>query len=82
MMTMENGQLKEIIFFLNELREDSTVNKNIKEKIGKVINLLENDNELGVAKALTEFEDLMEKNEIQPYTRSQIWNVVSMLEKA
>ena len=82
MITMENGQLKEIIFFLNELKEDSTVNKNIKEKIDKVISFLENDNELGVAKALTEFEDLMEKNEIQPYTRSQIWNVVSMLEKA
>ena len=81
-MKNSNGYLQEVIEFLNELREDSTLSKNIKEKIEKVIGLLENDNELGVAKALNEFEDIMEKNEIQPYTRSQIWNVVSMLEKA
>ena len=79
---MKNGHLKEVIEFLNELKEDFSVNKNIKEKIDRVIEFLKNDNELGVAKALNEFEELMEKNEIQPYTRSQIWNVVSMLEKA
>lgn len=78
---MNNGHLREVIDYLKEIKEDLGINKNIKNKIENVIGLLENDDGLSVAKALNEFEELMEKNEIQPYTRSQIWNVVSMLEK-
>jgi len=79
---MNNGhsKIQEIVFVLNELKEDSTINKNIKEKIEKIIAFLEEDENLGVDKALHEIEEIMENNNIPPYTRTQMWNVVSLLE--
>ncbi len=79
-MNNGNGKIQEIIFVLNELKEDSTINKNIKEKIEKIIVFLEEDENLGVDKALHEIEEMMENNNIPSYTRTQIWNVVSLLE--
>ena len=75
-----NGKIKEIVSTLNELKEDSTVNKNIKERIEKIIAFLEEDENLGVDKALLEIEEMMENNNLPPYTRTQIWNIVSLLE--
>ncbi len=78
---MENGnKIKEVIFTLNELKADSTVNKNIKGKIEKIIAFLEQDVSLGIDKALLEIEEMMENNNLPSYTRTQIWNVVSLLE--
>ncbi len=78
---MENdNKIKEVIFTLNELKEDSTVNKNIKGKIEKIIAFLEQDVSLGIDKALLEIEEMMENNNLPSYTRTQIWNVVSLLE--
>ena len=74
------GKIQEIIYTLNELKEDSTISKNIKEKIEKIISFLEQDEALGVDKAINEIEDMMETNNIPAYTRTQIWNVVSLLE--
>ena len=75
-----NGKIQEIIFTLNELREDPTISKNIKEKVEKIISFLEQDENLGVDKAILEIEEMMENNNIPAYTRTQIWNVVSLLE--
>jgi len=73
-------KIQEIIFALNELKEDTTINRNIKEKIEKIISFLEEDANLGIDKALHEIEEMMETNNIPSYTRTQIWNVVSLLE--
>lgn len=77
---MTNTKIEEILFTLNELKEDSTVSKNIKEKIEKIIVFLQEDVNLGVDKAIHEIEEIMENNNIPSYTRTQIWNVVSLLE--
>jgi len=77
---MENTKIQEIIFTLNELKEDNTVSKNIKEKVERIITFLEEDADLGVDKAINEIEEMMENNNIPSYTRTQIWNVISLLE--
>lgn len=79
---MNSSKVNEIISTLHELKEDSTINKNIRDRIEKVISFLESDKELGVDKAIHEIEDLMENNNLPSYTRTQIWNIVSLLESS
>lgn len=68
------------IKLLGELKKEQAISKNIKERIDRIISYLEKDPELGKDKALTEIEELMEGNNIEPYMRTQIWNIVSMIE--
>ena len=75
--------MKEIIEILTELEEDNTVPKNVKEKVKIVSNMLkeEGDVKIKVNKVLHELDEIADDPNLQPYTRTQIWNVVSMLEK-
>ncbi len=79
---MDKTALIQVIDALKELQEDSTVPKNIKAKMGFMINLLSEDAEdcIKVDKALHEMETITEDCNMQPYTRTQIFNVVSLLE--
>ena len=70
----------DVIRLLGELKKEQSMSKNIKERIDRIISHLEKDPELGKDKALTEIEELMENNNIEPYIRTQIWNIVSMIE--
>ena len=72
-----------VINFLEELKEDTSIPKNIKEKIGTIIEILKDkeDVSINVNKALHEFDEIADDPNLQSYTRMQIWNVVSMLEK-
>jgi uncharacterized protein (UPF0147 family) len=76
-------KVKEIVEVLTELKEDNTVPKNVKEKIKVVMDVLkeEADLKLKVNKILHELDDIADDPNLQPFTRTQIWNVVSMLEK-
>ncbi len=67
---------------LEELRTDNTVPKNIKQKIAGIIESLKDGKELSmkINRALNELDEISDNNNIQPYTRTQIWNVVSLLE--
>ena len=81
---MERGdKIKEIIDFLQELKQDDSVPRNVKERIGVVESYLKNEKDIDAAidKSLHELDEIVEDVNIQPYTRTQIWNVVSMLEK-
>jgi len=82
---MTNGDVKveEIIEILNEMEEDATVPRNVKEKIKVVMNVLkeEIDLKIRVNKILHELDDIADDPNLQPYTRTQIWNVASSLEK-
>jgi len=75
-------QLLSIIGYLQELEQDSTVPKNVKGKIVSTIKALQEDRELSikVSKALHELEVLTEECNMQPYTRTQLFNIVSLLE--
>ncbi len=79
---MDKTAMIRVIEALRELKEDHTVPKNIKAKIEFMISLLNEDTEdsIKVDKALHEMETITEDCNMQPYTRTQIFNVVSLLE--
>ena len=81
---MTQEQLKQIIESLTEMSEDSTVPRNVRSKITDAIQALNEDTDLSlkVDKALQHLDDISNDTNIQPYTRTQIWNVVSLLESA
>ena len=82
-MPKDGEKVKEIIEILTELEDDMTVPRNVKDKIKTVGNMLKGDGDLKIKvnKVLHELDDIADDPNLQPYTRTQIWNVVSMLEK-
>jgi len=76
-MTMENAIEK-----VNELKEDSMTPKGLKEKLDEIVNILKKDEEdtIKINKALDVLDEISTENNIQPYIRTQIWNIVSILE--
>jgi uncharacterized protein (UPF0147 family) len=80
---MDNENLNSIVKALQDLLEDEAVQKNVVKKIESTINiLLKNEEELNIRvhKALNELDELADDVNMQPYTRTQIWNIVSALE--
>ncbi len=75
-------KLKDIIEALNEMVGDSTVPRNVKSKLQSTLDALNEDIELSlrVNKALNELDELTDDINIEAYTRTQLWNLVSMLE--
>lgn len=76
-------ELKEVVEALSELEEDFTVPKNIRTRISNTITSLKENGDLSIRvnKALNELDEIAEDTNMQSYTRTQIWNVTSMLEK-
>jgi len=65
------------------LKDDSSLPKNIKEKIEGIIIILNDGSEssIKVNKVLDILEDVADDSNLEPYTRTEILNVVSLLEK-
>jgi len=80
---VDEEHLKDIINVLTELKKDGSVPRNVKEKIDSTIEILKAETELSIKinKALHELEEVADDVNLQPFTRTQLWNVVSMLEK-
>ena len=80
---MEQKSIESIEPLLNELKGDSTIPKNVKLKIEKVIGILKKNSEvtIKVSKALNELEEVADDVNLESYTRTQVWNVISALEK-
>ena len=80
---MENGEIVGLGSVLNELRDDAAVPKNVRTKIEKVIGILSEHSEMPIraSKAMNELEEIADDVNLQSYTRAQIWNVISVLEK-
>jgi uncharacterized protein (UPF0147 family) len=74
--------LKRVIFALEELEQDSSTPRNVKEKIVSTIKVLNDGAEtsIKVSKALHELEGIADDKNVQSYTRTQIFNIVSLLE--
>jgi uncharacterized protein (UPF0147 family) len=81
---MESKEIGDVITILDEVKEDATVPKNVRAKIENATNLLNADSEthIKVNKVLSVLEDIAEDVNLQPYTRTQIWDAISGLEKA
>ena len=76
-------KLNGVIEVLEDLEEETTVPRNVKDKIKTTIDSLKesDDPKVGVNKALHELDEIADDPNLQPYVRSQIWNIVSLLEK-
>ena len=76
-------RVQNILSALHELASDNTVPRNIKSKIELVISTLNNEHEemsIKINKALSTLDEISDDTNIQSYTRTQIWNIASMLE--
>jgi uncharacterized protein (UPF0147 family) len=80
---MVDVNLNNVINLLNEIGEEPSTPKNVKEKMTRVADLLKQDVDFSIKihKALNELDEIISDNNMQHYTRTQIWNVVSLLEK-
>ena len=80
----KDSSVKDIVASISELKDDTTVPKNVKEKVQEIIETLSNeksDISIRIDKALQILDDIAEDSNLQSYTRTQVWNLVSMLEK-
>jgi uncharacterized protein (UPF0147 family) len=75
-------ELNDVVAYLTELMNDNTVPRNVKTKIESIIKSFQekSDMSLKINKAISILEEISDDNNIQPYTRAQVWNAVSMLE--
>jgi uncharacterized protein len=80
---MMSEKLEDVKNALMEMMDDSTVPRNVKLKLQLTLNALSNNSEdlsLRINKALNELDELTEDINIESFTRTQLWNIVSMLE--
>lgn len=82
LLKMKNFKL--ITDSLIEVKDDSSIPKNIKEKLEEIIIILNGgiDSSIKINKALNILEDVADDSNLEAYTRTQILNVVSLLEKS
>ena len=75
-------ELQQVFFALCELEQDSSLPKNVKLTLENVKKFLNEDCELQmkISRALCEIEELTQKSNVQSYTRTQLFNIVSILE--
>lgn len=81
-MTQEQ-QINNIEPVLSELKGDIRVPKNVRMKVERVIKILKEKSEMPIkaSKALNELEEIAEDVNLESYTRTQIWNAISILAK-
>jgi uncharacterized protein len=80
---MEKESVQDIISLLSQIEEDFTVPKNVRVKVKNAYTFLSEDcKSLGVRvdKSLEELDDISDDPNVPSYVRTQIWNVVSLLE--
>ena len=74
--------LETILETISELVDDPSVPKNVKTKLESISSTLKEEGDLSIKinKSLDKLDDLAEDINIQPYTRTQRWGLVSMME--
>lgn len=74
--------LNPVVCALRDLREDQGVPRNIKAKIDSTLKALDEQGEpsMRISRALHELEDVADDANVQPYMRTQLFNIVSLLE--
>jgi uncharacterized protein len=78
------NELSQVIELLEELQEDTSVSKNVKNKIQAMKQELRTTNKeelsLVVNKILSDLEELSSDVNIPMFVRTQIWSITSLLE--
>ena len=75
--------LKDITSLLSTIEEDTTVPKNIRQKVKNVMCiLLDNNSALSIRidRSIEELGDIADDPNLPPYTKMQVWGIVSQLE--
>lgn len=75
---------KDVIEMVNEIMEDPTLPKNIKSNLECIVNVLKDakakDLKLKADKCIHDLDDISSDVNMQPFIRTQLWSIVSMLE--
>lgn len=82
---MQNGvDINEVVGALLAIEQDKSVPKNVRLKVKDAMNSLTESNgkstEVKVDQVIQRLDELSDDPNLPPYTRTQIWNVVSTLE--
>ena len=80
---MFKDAFKQVIEIINQIKEDKSVPKNVITKLDEMIEILNDDQEdvyIRIDKVIEDLEEISEDNNLQPYIRTQIWNITSLLE--
>ncbi|MBD3361169.1 hypothetical protein GF358_00045 [Candidatus Woesearchaeota archaeon] len=74
--------IRNAIEMLQEMLEDSGVPKNVRTRLEKTIEVLQQkeENKIKISRALHELEEISNDTNMQADTRTQLFNVVSVLE--
>ena len=82
-MAEQIGDLDAVITNLGEVKDDIAVPRNVRTKIDSIIGTLRADIELSIRinKTLNDLDEISNDVNLQPYTRTQIWSAISLLEK-
>lgn len=76
-------QIEEIMAMIDDLARDRRVPRNIRTALSKVLDDMQNPNEQMTVKlnsAISVLDEVSNDPNIPPHTRTQVWNIVSMLE--
>jgi len=76
-------RLKQAVALIDQILEDKTVPKNIRDRAEKSKhNLLDKASEMSVRidKAIQLLDEISEDSNMPVYTRTQVWNIVTLLE--
>lgn len=81
---MVEEDLKAIVEILGQIVEDRTVPRNIREVVERSSAALDGkgSRELKISTAVSLLDEIINDPNMPMYTRTQIWNIVSMLEQA
>ncbi len=78
------ASIEEIVYQLNELKNDRFVPRNVKSMIDEAIRELQKEDEdldVKLNTAISILEEVSNDVNIKPFTRTQVWSVVSMIEE-
>ncbi len=75
-------KIKEIHNLLLQLEQDDTLSKSIRMKIKTTLDLLDDSSDLAIKidKSLQELDEIVEDPNVPSYARTQILNVIGLLE--
>ena len=79
---MAEEELKPIIEAINDLATENTLPKNVRIKLEYISEILgdETDMSIKINKVLQDLEEISDDSNLQAFNRTQIWNLISLLE--
>ncbi len=79
---MSAQQILDIVEFMREIAEDNVLPKNVTQKLSAIMEILNDNSEtsMKVSKAIHELEDIVDDKNLEAYSRTQLYNVISQLE--